>query len=42
MFSVDYPMEDSLEAARFIETAPISEQHREMVCWRNAAGLLRL
>jgi 2,3-dihydroxybenzoate decarboxylase len=42
MFSVDYPMEDSLEAAHFIETAPISEQHREMVCWRNAAGLLRL
>lgn len=42
MFSVDYPMEDSLEAAGFIETAPISQQHREMVCWRNAAGLLRL
>jgi 2,3-dihydroxybenzoate decarboxylase len=42
MFSVDYPLEDSDEAARFIETAPISEQERELICWRNAAGLLRL
>jgi 2,3-dihydroxybenzoate decarboxylase len=42
MFSVDYPMEDSVEAAHFIETAPISEQERELVCWRNAARLLRL
>jgi len=42
MFSVDYPLEDSMEAARFIETAPITEQDREMICWRNAARLLRL
>jgi 2,3-dihydroxybenzoate decarboxylase len=42
MFSVDYPLEDSQEAASFIETAPISELHREMICWRNAAHLLRL
>jgi predicted TIM-barrel fold metal-dependent hydrolase len=35
-------MEDSVEAAHFIETAPISEQERELVCWRNAARLLRL
>jgi 2,3-dihydroxybenzoate decarboxylase len=42
MFSVDYPMEDSLEASHFIETAPVSEQHRQMICWDNAARLLRL
>jgi 2,3-dihydroxybenzoate decarboxylase len=42
MFSVDYPLEDSAQAARFIETAPISEQEREMICWRNAARLLQL
>jgi 2,3-dihydroxybenzoate decarboxylase len=41
MFSVDYPLEDSAEAARFIEAAPISEQEREMICWRNAQRLLR-
>ena len=42
MFSVDYPLEDSAEAARFIEAAPISEPDRELICWRNAARLLRL
>jgi 2,3-dihydroxybenzoate decarboxylase len=42
MFSVDYPLEDSAEAARFIEAAPISEREREMVCWRNAQRLLQL
>jgi 2,3-dihydroxybenzoate decarboxylase len=42
MFSVDYPLEDSMESARFIETAPISEHDRELICWRNAARLLQL
>ncbi len=42
MFSVDYPLEDGAQAARFIEAAPISEQEREMICFRNAARLLRL
>jgi 2,3-dihydroxybenzoate decarboxylase len=42
MFSVDYPLEDSVEAAHFIETAPIGEQEHEMICWRNAAHLLQL
>jgi 2,3-dihydroxybenzoate decarboxylase len=41
MFSVDYPLEDSAEAARFIEAAPIGDQEREMICWGNAARLLR-
>jgi len=42
MFSVDYPLEDSLDASRFIEAAPISEPERELICWKNAARLLRL
>jgi 2,3-dihydroxybenzoate decarboxylase len=42
LFSVDYPLEDSDEAARFIETAPLSEAEREAVCFRNAEHLLRL
>jgi 2,3-dihydroxybenzoate decarboxylase len=42
LFSVDYPLEDSDEAARFIETAPLSEAERSAVCFRNAERLLRL
>jgi 2,3-dihydroxybenzoate decarboxylase len=42
LFSVDYPLEDSDEAARFIETAPLSEVEREAVCFRNAERMLRL
>lgn len=42
LFSIDYPLEDSDEAARFIETAPLSEAEREAVCFRNAERLLRL
>jgi 2,3-dihydroxybenzoate decarboxylase len=42
LFSVDYPLEDSDEAARFIEAAPLSEIEREAVCFRNAERLLRL
>lgn len=42
LFSVDYPLEDSDEAARFIETAPLSEAEREAVCFRNAERVLRL
>ena len=41
LFSVDYPLEDSDEAAQFIETAPLSEAEREAVCFRNAERLLR-
>jgi len=42
LFSVDYPLEDSDEAARFIETAPLSEVEREAVCFRNAERVLGL
>jgi hypothetical protein len=30
------------EAARFIEAASIGEHERELICWKNAAKLLRL
>jgi 2,3-dihydroxybenzoate decarboxylase len=42
LFSVDYPLEDSDDAARFIETAPLSDVEREAVCFRNAERVLRL
>jgi 2,3-dihydroxybenzoate decarboxylase len=41
-FSVDYPLEDGNEAARFIEAAPLSEAERQAVCFRNAVRVLRL
>lgn len=42
MFSVDYPFEDTVEAVRFIEQAPLSEELRAKVCHRNAEQILRL
>jgi 2,3-dihydroxybenzoate decarboxylase len=42
LFSIDYPLEDSNEGARFIETAPLSDTEREAVCFRNAERILRL
>lgn len=42
MFSVDYPYEDCGVAARFIESAPISEEARAKVSHRTAQSLLRL
>lgn len=42
LFAVDYPFEECSEASRFIETADISETYRKMICYDNAAELLRL
>ena len=42
MFSVDYPYESTSVAADFIERAPISEEIREKVCFRNAERLLKV
>ena len=42
MFSVDYPFESSEVAARFIDTAPVSEAVRAKICRGNAAALLGL
>jgi 2,3-dihydroxybenzoate decarboxylase len=42
MFSVDYPFEDCSVAARFIETAPISEDVRAKICHATAIRLLQV
>jgi 2,3-dihydroxybenzoate decarboxylase len=42
MFSVDYPYESSTIAADFIETAPLSDTVRQLVCSGNAARLLKI
>ena len=42
LFSVDYPYEDTATAATFIETAPIDEVTRALVCHGNAERLFKL
>ncbi len=42
MFSVDYPYESTSIAADFIESAPMVERVRELVCSENAQRLLKL
>lgn len=42
MFSVDYPYESIELAANFIETAPLDEQTKKMVCYENAKKLFNL
>ena len=42
MFSVEYPFESVDEAASFIEDAPLDDQDRIDVCFRNAEKLLHL
>ena len=38
----DYPYEMATDAARWIETAPISENDRRKICYGNAAALFGL
>jgi len=42
MFSVDYPYESTAVAAEFIESAPLDETTRALVCHGNASRLLKL
>ncbi len=42
LFSVDYPYEETKEAADWIDRAPITEEQREKICHRNAERALRL
>jgi 2,3-dihydroxybenzoate decarboxylase len=42
LFAADYPPESALEAAQFIESAPISDNDKEKICHLNAEKLLRL
>lgn len=39
MFAVDYPFESMERFCAFIESADISEEDREKICWQNAATL---
>ena len=42
LFACDYPFESNYEFAEFIEKADISEEERELVCYRNAERLFGL
>ncbi|MBN9427428.1 MAG: amidohydrolase [Burkholderiales bacterium] len=42
LFSIDYPYESTALAAEFIESAPISEEARRLVCYDNAKRLFKL
>jgi 2,3-dihydroxybenzoate decarboxylase len=42
MFAADYPPESALEAAEFIDSAPLNAVEREKICHLNAEKLLRL
>jgi 2,3-dihydroxybenzoate decarboxylase len=42
MFASDYPYDMATDAARWIETAPISENDRRKICYANAAALFGL
>jgi len=42
MFSTDYPYEDILLAGNWINSAPISEEIKQKVCWDNAARILKI
>ena len=42
MFASDYPYDMATDAARWIESAPISENDRRKICYGNAAALFGL
>jgi 2,3-dihydroxybenzoate decarboxylase len=42
VFSVDYPYEETKEAADWIDRAPIGTDQREKICYRNAQRVLHL
>jgi 2,3-dihydroxybenzoate decarboxylase len=42
LFAVDYPYQRNEPAVEFIDTAPISDQDRRLICHRNAERILKL
>lgn len=42
MFAVDYPYQETAGAVEFMDNAPISEQDKENIYWRNAERLFRI
>jgi 5-carboxyvanillate decarboxylase len=42
LFAVDYPFESNQDGVQFMDTAPISRDDKEKICFRNAEKLLKL
>jgi len=42
LYSVDFPLVPNEGAREFLENAPISEEEKERIGWKNAVGLLKL
>jgi 5-carboxyvanillate decarboxylase len=42
LFAIDYPYEDSLTAAAFLRSAPISDDQRALIAHKNAERLFRI
>jgi 2,3-dihydroxybenzoate decarboxylase len=42
LFAVDYPYQYNESAAEFIDTAPISDHDRNLICHANAERVLKL
>lgn len=42
LFSVDYPYEDAQSSSAWIDHAPITQEQREKICFRNAERALRI
>lgn len=42
LFSADYPYEETKTAGDWIEAAPITQEQREKICYRNAERVLKL
>ena len=42
LFAIDYPYESSEDAVRFLKEAPVTEEAREKIAYKNAERLLRL
>ena len=42
MWAIDYPYQPTASAVAFIESAPISEAHREQIAYKNAERIFRI
>ena len=42
MWAIDYPYQPTAPAVAFIESAPMSEAHRENIAYKNAERILRI
>jgi predicted TIM-barrel fold metal-dependent hydrolase len=42
MWAIDYPYQPTAPAVSFIESAPMSEDHREKIAYKNAERIFRI